>query len=234
MVITKQQNYSIRSQILSLVESEFWFLRILFVLSISYIIFEIISGTIGKKKKYFKQITVSVVLLCTLLLLSLVHGFEELRMYSLYFILGNLVFRLRKLYLVFFEKNKKIFALTFTAFFFLLCGLYFCMTGMIKWLCFKMMGLFGSVSFSVFVKAIYQRLTKSIVESISNVGKHTLPIYSIHWCLLFSMKFPAIWKLRISFYVSAISITIIWLMMCYIFIKIMKKNKIASFLLLGE
>lgn len=72
---------------------------------------------------------------------------------------------------------------------------------------------------------------------LTSLGENTLPIYAIHWCLLFS----PLW--RLNFYttvfnewpliISTFFTTTVWLFICIVMIMLFKKSKVTRVLFLG-
>ena len=81
-------------------------------------------------------------------------------------------------------------------------------------------------------------LPDKIVDFVSRLGKNTLPIYAIHWCLLFS----PIWRMGIynrifesvPIYISGIITACVWTGICIAIIEVFKKNKYTRKFLLGQ
>lgn len=75
-------------------------------------------------------------------------------------------------------------------------------------------------------------------RNLAEIGKNTLPIYAIHWCLFFSPLF------RVDFYtnvflgfplwISSMVTAFIWLVLCMLLMKVFRMNRITKLVLLGE
>lgn len=99
-----------------------------------------------------------------------------------------------------------------------------------------------TIVFTIGVPATIYTIKPIIPRKIQNglieLGKNTLPVYAIHWCILFSpllhsgfymkcfSKFPLI--------ISSVITTVAWILFCIILIKVLRMNRITNSLLLGE
>nr|WP_300912542.1 acyltransferase family protein [uncultured Acetatifactor sp.] len=87
------------------------------------------------------------------------------------------------------------------------------------------------------ISIVVCRLCSNYIRKIVvDIGKNTLPIYAIHWCLLFSPLWRIGFYHRIwggKFYGSFIT-AVCWLCICFWFIHIIKKSELFSRILLGK
>ena len=71
-----------------------------------------------------------------------------------------------------------------------------------------------------------------------DIGKNTLPIYAIHWCLLFSpffrIKFYQKLFSEFSLFISSILTLAVWMAVCVPLIKLLRKTQLTRELLLGD
>ena len=71
-----------------------------------------------------------------------------------------------------------------------------------------------------------------------HIGENTLPVYGIHWCLLFSPIFRIngyqLIRNILPLYLGSFIIAISWVIVCEIVIWILKKNKIGRKIFLGD
>lgn len=164
--------------------------------------------------------------------LSLIPGLENLRLYSIYFALGNLLYGVKKSGVLSQKLEHVLAALAVLAF--VLCiVLYFANTpSLVKWVSFKVMGIAGSITFALI--ALLCEKPGKISTFLNWTGKKTLPIYAIHWCLLFSMDIPELWRIELPFYLVAVFGSALWLLICLALIVLIQRNKTARMLLLGE
>jgi hypothetical protein len=86
--------------------------------------------------------------------------------------------------------------------------------------------------------AIAQYFPQMLSNKVKKLGENTLPVYAIHWCLLYS----PLWKLEFYtkflgkyplFFRSACT-TVAWIGICVLLIKLFRTNKVTRKLLLGE
>lgn len=88
-----------------------------------------------------------------------------------------------------------------------------------------------------FVVSIEKFLPKFISEFLKKIGENTLPIYAIHWCLLFS----PLWRLgfynwlfgAFPLWLSSIMTAVLWTVLCLVLIRLFEKSQITRKLLLG-
>lgn len=81
-------------------------------------------------------------------------------------------------------------------------------------------------------------LSCALFNKLASLGKISLPVYAIHWCLLFS----PLWRIgfyqkylsSIPLYMRALVTSILWLTICDIMISLLRKSKYSRVLLLGE
>ena len=225
------ESFTVKSYFGELLWSEFWFLRILFFLCIVYILYVKVSS---KSKQRLERVFLIVMVFCIVFLCSLIKGLENLRLYSLYFAMGNTLYHLKKSG----RLNKgieKVLASIALIVFTICIYTYFLITiPMWRWVAFKLMGIVGSISFASI--AIYVNRLKRLSKALSWIGKNTLPIYAIHWCLLFSLDIPELWKIaeKIPFYITCTFGFFLWIIICYGLIVLFKKNKLTKRLLCGE
>ena len=81
-------------------------------------------------------------------------------------------------------------------------------------------------------------IPRRIYRFFETLGKCTLPIYAIHWCLLFS----PLWRLNFytglfinrPLWLSALVTALVWLILCLVLIYFLRKSRISRILLLGE
>lgn len=73
---------------------------------------------------------------------------------------------------------------------------------------------------------------------IEEIGRSTLPIYAIHWCILFAPNLNQNMYTRIlneDYYIFNVFFTcIIWLGISILGIRILRKTKVTKILFLGE
>lgn len=219
--------------------SDFWFLRMLFLFFVVVWLCDIIWNRLKKMKTELTAVILlaaaSVCIVC-FKRIPLIAQSSSL-WYYLWFVAGYAVFHILKQPNInkvwrnsFFRRGAAIFSVI----------------------------LMGTVAFVLFMKSVPDRivtvvfcfgicivicaLEKNIPEKmkacLTEIGRNTLPVYAIHWCLLFS----PLW--RMGFYtsiftylplsISSLITAFVWLVFCLFLIKVFRMNKITRFVLLGE
>lgn len=151
-----------------------------------------------------------------------------------WFILGYIIFVLTKKY-----KNISKLFLTKVALAFSIVGI------IVSWITFCKINLnenivcvIATVSIILLFRNIAQLCNEKILKFIGNIGINTLPIYAIHWCILFAPnlyvnRYTAI--LNENFYILNVIFTaIIWIAISMVCIWALRKSKVTRVLFLGE
>lgn len=80
-------------------------------------------------------------------------------------------------------------------------------------------------------------MPKALLEYLTHVGRNTLPVYGIHWCLFFSPGFQLNWYQHVReifpLYLSAFIISILWMVGCEFLISFLSKSGVRRKLFLG-
>lgn len=227
--------YNITINLMRFLNSEFWFLRILFLLYLIYYLFCFLVKVI--KAKSFIKISVGVcVCVITVLVIHYIPGCESLLTYSVFFFFGNILYKFRKTF-----SNKYVLNLhyIFIVVFAVSILLYmFVDNSLIKNLIDKSMAFSGSAFVASISYIIYRFIPVNRIKSfLKKTGENTLPIYAFHWCVFFSLYInPMIiladrgWNI----YVCALLTCVLWMTLCNIFIFVAEKTNITSMLLLGS
>ena len=100
----------------------------------------------------------------------------------------------------------------------------------------KTMSFSGSLAFATLMYS-GEKFSKS--DIFTRVGMNTLPIYAIHWCLLFNPQLICTGEKMVricmgNLYIAAITLTGFWLLVCYIVILFLRKVPVLKVLFLGE
>lgn len=233
---------SVLSFVKELFVSDFWFLRYLFVfylvLWICNILLKRIEIACGKS--IHKNLYVIGITLCSPVLIfalgKIPYISESVSMwYYLWFIAGWLGYRIKacgwnvkkqeKL------NNKILSVIASTGIVAVLVITYICN------LPDKLVALVLVFLIVAFVVGIEQFLSKQIIGFLAQIGSNTLPIYAIHWCLLFS----PLWREGLytsifgvlPLWLSSIITFSVWTILCLILIKIFESNRFTRRLLLG-
>jgi hypothetical protein len=103
---------------------------------------------------------------------------------------------------------------------------------------FRLVAIIFTFCIMIFLVVIERYFPKMIRDRVGKLGRNTLPIYAIHWCLLFS----PLWRIglytkylgKYPLFFRSVSTAVIWLGMCVLLIKLFRTNKLTRKLLLGE
>lgn len=213
--------------------SDFWFLRELFVL---YLIVGLCNFVYNKQKKVQAKMIILLSLPVTYLLtkLSLMNQSVSL-WYTLWFV-GGYYLSLTKDTIEFYLVTKMSRPLVFLGGVFVILLVAFGVKNeylpnkeACTILCFLVLVMC--------YKGNEMQHTR-IIDRITALGKNTLPIYAIHWCILFSV----FWRMEIyniligklPSLLTACCISGIWLAVCQEIIFVLKRSKWSRKLLLGE
>ncbi len=231
--------YSVVAQIKSVLVSQFWFLRILFLMFLVYWAFVVIYRVLHKlSSRLLKVLIASAAVAILAILLSRIPGCGSLLNYLPFFVLGNLLYKLSnkydaKAYRSAFTILSWILAVLFVVSIFLLAKTQ----GVFRVLIDKSMAFSGVAACYVVCRLLYAvPWLKKLTGLVEKIGKNTLPVYAIHWCIFFSLPLPLYSFLvnGIGLYPSAVIVALVWLALCMVMIYLLQKNKITRNLLLGE
>ena len=229
-------NYRFISQLKNVLVSQFWFLRILFLMFLIYWIFVLIYRNLPLRMlKMPLSILAAIVFTVAF---SQIPGCNSLMTYIPFFVVGNMIYKL--LNRSFAQKYRSVFlgvSVLFSILFVASIFLFFKTDGILQLLIDKSMAFSGAAACFVFCRLLYALPQGSkLTAPIEKIGKNTLPVYAIHWCILFSLPFPLYGHLvnSIGLWPSVLIVTIVWLFLCGALIYLLRKIKIARNLLLGE
>lgn len=219
--------------------SDFWFLRILFFLFIIMWIADVVLHLIHQEKNTTASIIVLLVLSLSVILLSRVPLLSRSvsLWYYLWFVFGYIGFHvlknddIQKLW-----KNDLWRRLTLGICLFVMVAVTLIMTR--KSIHPKLVAIIFCLGICAIVCGIKPYIPAFIRQFCVDIGKNTLPIYAIHWCLLFSPLF------RIQFYeklfsncplfISSMLTAAVWMVICVLLIKLLRKTQLTRVLLLGD
>ena len=233
IITNKHTNYTIIEEIY---KSDFWFLRFLFVFCVVFAFTNMIYNIIivASKKKY-NNITFSISIIFStsiILILGKIPFIKESISvwYYFWFILGiiiNLNYSyLNKLNMIY----KKILEILFICIIFIYIFIDIIPT--------KLISIVLTLSTYNILGKIYKENNK-INKIIVDIGNNTLPLYAIHWCLLFSLPFKieAYRNLQnivnINYSVSVLITFISWVIISALLTSLLKKSYIGRRYLLG-
>ena len=188
-----------------------------------------------KNMKILLEIMSAIGCIIIALELSKINGFEELRSYIFFFVLGIIWFRIKDK--ISKEIIKMISGMSLVVFIGLCIAFFEISNLMVHKIINKLLGLVGTIVISGCVKCIINKNRDwKCWKYIAKIGKNTLPIYAIHWCLLFSTNtFPYsnIAGEVHSIYILSIVVWLEWTIISIFLAKIFEKNKYSRILLLG-
>ena len=229
--------YNVVSQVKMVWLSQFWFLRILFYLYVVYLIYYGIV-CVFQKTKWLGILLGIVATAISVVGISLIPGATSIVNYSLFFAFGYILY----------QGNVSVKIPHISNYFFILCGvltpvfiasavLFFKTEGMLQFLIDKSMAFTGSAALCFACKMLYNR-NRCVKprDFMVSVGRSTLPIYAIHWCILLSIPLPiyTILTNAIGIYPTSLIVTVVWTAICIACIFALRKWKITRLLLLGE
>lgn len=239
-----KHKYSLYDQIRNLTESQFWFLRILFYIYIVYTICYVIKNLLKELTHINKTVINCIVIVTGILatyILSYILGEVALVRYIPFFVIGNILYKIKETYADLEAIHLKVFYAilgVLTMLFVVSAILYFSIDGIMKSLIDKSMALSGSATIYFIVRIVYNtKLINKVKGIVSHIGRNTLPIYAIHWCIFFgSLNIPLYRSLanKIGIYLSSLIVSAIWIIFCQLAIKLMRKSRITRIALLGE
>lgn len=231
--------YSVVGQLKSVLVSQFWFLRILFLMFLVYWAFVMIYRALHKLSSGPLNVLIAAVVAAILtVLISRIPGCGSLLNYLPFFVLGNLLYKLSKKY------DAKVYRSAFTilagilAVVFVVSIVLLSKTqGIIYILIDKSMALSGVAACYIVCRLLYAiPWLKKLTTLVEKIGKNTLPVYAIHWCIFFSLPLPlySVLANSIGLHLSALIVALVWLVLCMVMIYLLQKNKFTRNLLLGE
>ena len=239
VIIVENRQYSLYEEVSSILNSNFWFLRILFVMYILYALFQWgtkqISSIELKNANIVLELIIAIGCIVIALSLSKINGLEELRSYIFFFAFGIILFRIKgriskRLIQIIGKMSVFIFVALCVAFFKIL-------NPVIHKVINKLLGFAGTIMILCGVRGIVNKNRNwKCWKYIAKIGKNTLPIYAIHWCLFFSINklpYASIAKTSYTVYILSVGIWMVWVIMALFFTKILEKNKYTRILLLG-
>lgn len=98
--------------------------------------------------------------------------------------------------------------------------------------------IFSVISGYLFFGNLSNKCGRKIKALIVKIGNNTLPIYAIHWCILFAPNLYVNWyttKLNQNFYIINVLLTsTVWIIVCMVLIWLLRMNRITRRVLMGE
>lgn len=226
-------SYTFKGQLLSIMASDFWFLRVLFLIYCAYYSFWVLYSTL---ERHSKNSNISFILsftLCFFLIFvfSRLPGCSLVGTYSICFFIGNAFYKLKVRI-----RNRSIIYVPFvvgSVAFVVSVILFFQIDGLFLMILDKSMAFTGSMFFVSAGYLFFSVSKRCIKQFVSFLGKRTLSIYAIHWCLLFSLNLIdyslLVNKLGINICLAAFVVAFLWLVICLLCISISSKIKTKIF-----
>lgn len=219
--------------------SDFWFLRMLFLFFIITWVADIVLHVIHQEENAMFSIIVLFTLSLSMKLISRVPLLSQSGSlwYYLWFVSGYTVFLvLKNDYIQMLWKNGLFRRFVLGVCFIAMIAVMLIMTR--KSISSKLVAIIFCLCICVIVCGIEHNIPIFVRKFCIDIGKNTLPIYAIHWCLLFSPLF------RIQFYdkifpksplfISSMLTASVWMVICMLLIKLFRKAKLTRVLLLGD
>ena len=219
--------------------SDFWFLRMLFLFFIIMWIADIVLHLIHQEKNTRASIIVLLVLSLSVILISGVPLLSQSGSlwYYLWFVFGYIGFHVLKTdFIQKLWKNKLFRRFVFGVGIIAMVAVVLIMTR--KPIQPKLVAVIFCLSICVIVCGIERYIPVFIRQFCVNIGKNTLPIYAIHWCLLFSPLFRIQLYVKLfskcPLFISSMLTAAVWMVVCVLLIKLLRKTKLTRVLLLGD
>ena len=239
LVAIINRNYSFLSQVKNLATSQFWFLRILFLMMLIYWLFVLLYRLLKKIPYRICRMMIAFVICgASAVVMSRLPGCGALLNYIPFFLLGNLLYKISKKYASKgYDRTAWIVTGVLTVVFAISVVLFIKTEGIFQWMIDKTMALSGSATCYFVCRLLYERpWLKKLTQVIASIGKNTLPVYAIHWCIFFSIPLPLYATLAqtVGIYPASFFIATVWTLLCVCLIWLLKKAKVTRLLLLGE
>ena len=219
--------------------SDFWFLRMLFLFFIIMWIADVALHIIHHEKRTMDSIVILLVLSLSMMLISRIPLLSQSGSlwYYLWFVFGYFGFHVLK-----YDDIQRLWKsdlfrrLVFGVCLIAMMAVTLVMTR--KSIQPKLIAIIFCLGICVIVCGIERYIPIFFRKFCVDIGKNTLPIYAIHWCLLFSPFF------RIQFYqklfskcplfISSMLTAAVWMAVCVLLIKLLRKTQLTRELLLGD
>ena len=230
------RQFGIASFFKELVISDFWFLRFLFVF---FLIMWVCDLWISYLRKSKEKLWASIILLISFLFVYILSRIPYINesvsgWYYIWFVLGYIVSQFTNVYKSKFDK------LITKSTSIVVSGVII----VVMIIVLSKIPVPSQISAMIFVPTIYifavsmeRYFPRKMGEWVGALGENTLPLYSIHWCILFS----PLWRLGIytelfetwPLWVSALVTSIMWILVSFLIIGVLKKYKWSRVFLLG-
>lgn len=212
--------------------SDFWFLRVLFIYYVVLWIYNILFSLVHIKNKMVQSLLLlsGCAIVWLLTKIKLINGSLSV-WYYVWFIIG-LLFFIYKNYINSLIHNTKKVSCVGSIFITLLV-----IFAIVKNVSTRIITVLLVAQISMVVYASVGVMPEKIRTYLIHVGKNTLPVYGIHWCLLFSPVFRVngyqCIRNVLALYPSAIFISIMWVVISEVLILILSKSNMGRKIFLG-
>ena len=210
--------------------SDFWFLRVLFVYYIVLWLYNIFFNLFHIQEKVMQSIFLlsGCVVIWMLMRVKLINSLSV--WYYIWFLIGLLFFKYKNILNVYKVKGTYKWIVLFVLGVIIAFGIRVNISS-------KILTMFLVVEISLIICVAANIIPEKIKDYLIHVGKNTLPVYGIHWCLLFSPIFRIngyqLVRSILPLYISAFFIAILWMIVCEVMVWILMKNKMGRILFLG-
>lgn len=210
--------------------SDFWFLRVLFIYYLIIWVYNLLFNLLHMKsqKLQFLSLVSGSVWILLMTRIRLISGSLSV-WYYVWFLAGLFFFKAKSFYGLNLKKVSK--CILFVGCTIILFGAFILDAPS------KILTIFLVAEVDIAVSLSASLIPVEVRRYLIHIGKNTLPIYAIHWCILFSpiFRFEGYQNLRnvLPLYANALIITVLWMIVCELMIRIMMKSRIMSRVFLG-
>ena len=212
--------------------SDFWFLRVLFIYYVVLWIYNILFDLLHIRNKMVQSLSLlsGCAIVWLLTKIKLINGSLSV-WYYVCFLIGLLFFTYKSYINSLIHNTKK--ASCVESVFITLLVIFAIVKNVLPKIITVL--LVAQISMVVFVSVGV--MPEKIRTYLIHIGKNTLPVYGIHWCLLFSPVFRVngyrYIRNVLTLYPSAVLISILWVILCEVLILILSKNSVGRKIFLG-
>lgn len=210
--------------------SDFWFLRVLFIYYLVIWGYNLIFNTfyVESKKLQFVFLLSGSIPIWVMTRVKLIGGSLSIWYYG-WFLVGLLFFNVKHFVKLDLKKISKITLLIVLT---VILALAFVLDAPPKILTVLLVAEVATT-----ISLVINWIPNTVREYLIHIGKNTLPIYGIHWCILFSPIFRLggyqVSRKILPLYVNALVVAVLWMIVCEVVIWIMLKYRIMRSVFLG-
>ncbi|WP_373218958.1 acyltransferase family protein [Ruminococcus sp. 5_1_39BFAA] len=229
---TSPDNANIKVLLSSIINSQFWFLRLLFYIFVLLVAKEIITVRLRKRTKYHEFIAFAFTVVMSVIA-SAFPGCGGLYKHYILFLFGILVHYIDNQKILTAGKERVFALITGTSYVLCVCMMLWGSNQILVRLSDYASAFLGVVSIYYLIKSI---CIFCVSKSMIFIGKQTLGLYAFHWCVLFSMgygRFSCILESAMNDMLKAIVLTVIWLVVSVGFVRVISINRYIKAILIG-